>query len=381
MPTSEHEHPSELGQQLKAERVRQAFLLSQVASRIRVREEYLDAIERHNWDALPGPVFTRGFIQSYAQFLSLDTRQILNAYARQLRISRATEPTTAEAEQEATKAILERLARTQGRDHGTWWKSRGMIVLGLVACAVVALWFAPRLPATPAEARSLAGVTSLPEMPSPAEEPSTAEEPPPAEALVPSSTTSSPASPMATDGESPPPPATTPVESSAPTTAFGSRLISGPPSAPAPAPAPAVTPMSLPDAGAAHGDSMPSADAILHPHEGRLTVPDFGVGTGVSDRQLVGRSDQFAEGVTVWFWTRVLDGHKGDTVRHVWIHEGREVGTVELSVGGPQWRTQSHWRLDKGSSGTWSVEARDADDRVLATTSFRCGSDVDTAAY
>src|SRR5262245_2294458 len=148
MPTSERDHVSGLGQQLKAERERQSLLLGQVATRIRVREEYLDAIERQEWDALPGPVFTRGFLQSYAQILGLDTRHILNAYARELRISRATEPTTVEAEQEATKAMLERLARTQGTDRsGQWWRSRGMILIGLGACAGAALWFAPRLPA------------------------------------------------------------------------------------------------------------------------------------------------------------------------------------------------------------------------------------------
>src|SRR4029450_1036340 len=102
------ERMKDFGQQLRAERERQSLLLGQVAGTVRVREQYLDAIERHDWDALPEPVFTRGYIQSYARFLHMDENLFLKAYARVLRIAQAAQPSTPDTADEAATAFLER---------------------------------------------------------------------------------------------------------------------------------------------------------------------------------------------------------------------------------------------------------------------------------
>jgi len=104
----------------------------------------------------------------------------------------------------------------------------------------------------------------------------------------------------------------------------------------------------------------------------RLKVPDSGVGTDVVDRRLVGAGDHFEEGTVVWYWTRVLGGQPGDTIRHVWIHAGRTIGVAELEVDGAYWRTQSGRQLPQGSIGDWTVEARDLEGRVLASADFTC---------
>jgi hypothetical protein len=103
-----------------------------------------------------------------------------------------------------------------------------------------------------------------------------------------------------------------------------------------------------------------------------LTVPDFGVGTAVEDRQLVGENDRFAEGQQVWFWTRVRGGTSGETIDHVWLREGVEATRVSLALGGPHWRTHSGKMLWPDSAGDWAVEARDRDGRVLARREFVC---------
>jgi transcriptional regulator with XRE-family HTH domain len=104
----------------------------------------------------------------------------------------------------------------------------------------------------------------------------------------------------------------------------------------------------------------------------RLVVASSGVGTDVVDQQLVGQSDTFAVGTHVAFWTHVTGGRHGDTVRHVWSHQGSTAGTVDLRVGGPNWRTQSRRELVSGAEGSWVVEARDMEGRVLARHEFRC---------
>ena len=103
-----------------------------------------------------------------------------------------------------------------------------------------------------------------------------------------------------------------------------------------------------------------------------LSVEDFGVGTNVVDRRLVGRGDRFREGTVVWFWTRVLGGRPGDKIRHVWLHAGRSVAVAELDVNGANWRTQSRRPLPEGSTGDWTVEARDPEGNVIASAAFTC---------
>lgn len=104
----------------------------------------------------------------------------------------------------------------------------------------------------------------------------------------------------------------------------------------------------------------------------RLSVPRSGVGTDVVDRQLIGRSDTFAVNTRVAFWTLVTGGRPGETVQHVWIHEGRVAGVVDLAVGSSSWRTQTRRTLVPGAEGDWVVEVREPGGRVLARHEFRC---------
>ena len=102
-----------------------------------------------------------------------------------------------------------------------------------------------------------------------------------------------------------------------------------------------------------------------------LRVSSFAVGAGVVDRELVGESDTFAIGTSVVFWTHMIGGRPGDTIRHVWFHEAREASSMVLPVGSPTWRTHSRHTLTPESEGDWVVELRDSEGRVLASTQFR----------
>jgi hypothetical protein len=110
-----------------------------------------------------------------------------------------------------------------------------------------------------------------------------------------------------------------------------------------------------------------------------LRVTESGVGTAVVDRQLEGRAASFVEGTKVFFWTRVEGGSPGDRIHHVWMRDGKEI-SIGLGIGGAHWRTHSTKTLHPGSVGTWAVEARDADGKVLARAEFVCVSGEDEAA-
>ena len=101
-----------------------------------------------------------------------------------------------------------------------------------------------------------------------------------------------------------------------------------------------------------------------------LRIEEYGVGTAIKQRRLVGESDRFAEGTKVWFWTRVDGGKAGDRVEHVWLEDGKPTARIPLKIGGSSWRTYSAKTLPTGSSRSWAVEARDANGRVLARREF-----------
>jgi len=103
-----------------------------------------------------------------------------------------------------------------------------------------------------------------------------------------------------------------------------------------------------------------------------MTIEEYGVGTAVKKRRLVGERDRFAEGTQVWFWTRVKGGAAGDRIDHVWLEGGEETARMSLKVGGSSWRTYSAKVLRAGSAGEWAVEARDTEGRVLARREFTC---------
>jgi cytoskeletal protein RodZ len=66
-----------VGAMLRAERQRQGYDLPTVSTSLRIRAPYLEAIEEGQFGDLPGPTYVVGFIRSYAEFLSLDPKDVL----------------------------------------------------------------------------------------------------------------------------------------------------------------------------------------------------------------------------------------------------------------------------------------------------------------
>jgi transcriptional regulator with XRE-family HTH domain len=154
--------------------------------------------------------------------------------------------------------------------------------------------------------------------------------------------------------------------------------------APAPSPPAAEATVERPEAGAAPVSAPAETRTLEQPRAApspvartpnpELRVSHSGVGTAVEDRRLVGRADRFVEGTEVSFWTRVLGGRPGDEIRHFWFHEGRVAMRADLAIGGSHWRTHSRLELPRGSTGPWTVEARDLAGRILAREEFLCVS-------
>lgn len=73
-----------LGQMLREAREAKGYLLEDVERATRIRARYLEALEEGEFEALPSEAQVRGFLRNYAQFLSLDSEQVLAHYREAL---------------------------------------------------------------------------------------------------------------------------------------------------------------------------------------------------------------------------------------------------------------------------------------------------------
>jgi len=62
----------QIGASLREARTRRGLSAADVQRAIRIRERYLTALEEEKWDLLPGEVYAKGFLRTYAEFLGLD---------------------------------------------------------------------------------------------------------------------------------------------------------------------------------------------------------------------------------------------------------------------------------------------------------------------
>lgn len=69
---------AEIGSILRETRMRARIDLSQVEDDTKIRAKYLRAMENEEWTLLPGNVFARSFLRTYAEYLQIDPRPLLD---------------------------------------------------------------------------------------------------------------------------------------------------------------------------------------------------------------------------------------------------------------------------------------------------------------
>lgn len=71
------------GAMLRQQREARRLDLTVVAAALRIRPAYLDALEAGRPDELPGAVYAIGFIRAYADYLGLDSREMLRLFKQE----------------------------------------------------------------------------------------------------------------------------------------------------------------------------------------------------------------------------------------------------------------------------------------------------------
>ena len=128
---------ADIGEVLRETRMRKRVDMSQVEASTKIRAKYLRALENEEWDMLPGPTFVKTFLRTYAEYLELDARSLVEEYKQ-----RYERPSSGEL---TPFAPMRRGNRGRRRRRlGPW------VALLLVLVAVAAgLWFLGRDAADP----------------------------------------------------------------------------------------------------------------------------------------------------------------------------------------------------------------------------------------
>lgn len=71
-----------LGEKLRMAREERGISISEVAEQTRISPLYLEAIDQDNYKSLPGGIFNKGFVRSYAKYVGVDEQEALQDYSR-----------------------------------------------------------------------------------------------------------------------------------------------------------------------------------------------------------------------------------------------------------------------------------------------------------
>src|ERR687890_2463941 len=70
----------DIGETLRESRMRRRIDMSEVEAATKIRAKYLRALENEEWGLLPGPTFVKTFLRTYAEYLELDARSLVEEY-------------------------------------------------------------------------------------------------------------------------------------------------------------------------------------------------------------------------------------------------------------------------------------------------------------
>lgn len=81
-----------LGEKLRQAREARGISISEVAEQTRISSLYIKSIEEDDYRALPGGIFNKGFVKSYAKYVGIDEQEALQDYGALVGIQNVQKP-------------------------------------------------------------------------------------------------------------------------------------------------------------------------------------------------------------------------------------------------------------------------------------------------
>lgn len=79
--TDKSEYPAiDIGGQLRKAREAASLSVDDIASDLRIHVNYIEALEKNNFEILNGPTYVKGYIRNYARLLEIDADPLIEAY-------------------------------------------------------------------------------------------------------------------------------------------------------------------------------------------------------------------------------------------------------------------------------------------------------------
>jgi cytoskeleton protein RodZ len=122
----------EIGETLREARMRRRIDMTEVETATKIRGKYLRALENEEWDLLPGPTFVKTFLRTYAEYLDLDPRLLVEEYRQ-----RYERPSTQDLTPFAAGRARGRPGRRRRRLAAM---GPGLVVAGCVVLLLASLW-------------------------------------------------------------------------------------------------------------------------------------------------------------------------------------------------------------------------------------------------
>ena len=129
---SSQEIINEIGQQLRQRRETLSLTLDEIERHTRMRAQFMDSLEKGNFDELPSPVQTRGMLSNYASFLDLDVDALLLRFADALQARHRERHPEKPARRRGQPNIPENLPRLRSFIAGDMLFGIGMVLLLVV---------------------------------------------------------------------------------------------------------------------------------------------------------------------------------------------------------------------------------------------------------
>jgi cytoskeletal protein RodZ len=70
----------EIGEALRERRMAMKIDVHEVEEETKIRAKYLRALENEEYNLLPGPAYVKSFLRTYADYLNLDSRTLVDRY-------------------------------------------------------------------------------------------------------------------------------------------------------------------------------------------------------------------------------------------------------------------------------------------------------------
>ncbi|HMS61582.1 MAG TPA: helix-turn-helix domain-containing protein, partial [Solirubrobacteraceae bacterium] len=121
-----------IGASLREARMRQRIDITEAEADTKIRGKYLRALENEEWALLPGPTFVKSFLRTYADYLGLDGRSLVEEF--KLKFERS------EMQAIAPPRPREQGRRQRGGRGGPPGGGRLWLALALVAVLLVGLF-------------------------------------------------------------------------------------------------------------------------------------------------------------------------------------------------------------------------------------------------